>query len=121
MNSYLKRGALIAALSVLALTTTACSSGEANAKPKEAAAEQAPARDTKEGAGKTPGLTAEELAAHRTLAACMTQNGVAVKEPKVGEPFDSSGMNAAFADDRTAFDKVLANCPDYKRLVVGVG
>jgi hypothetical protein len=67
-------------------------------------------------------VTAAELPDLKRLAACMTQQGLATPEPVVGKPFDTKAMDAAFGGpDQAKFEKVLANCPDYKKLVVGVG
>ncbi len=128
MNTLLKRGAMIAAFSVLALTA-ACDAKEdtASTAPKKDAPPAAEVAGTDQKAsGKDGGpakvVTAAELPDLKKLAACMNQQGVATAEPAVGKPFDTKAMDAAFGGaDQAKFEKVLANCPDYKKLVVGVG
>ncbi len=128
MNTLLKRGAVIAAFSVLALTA-ACDAKEdtASTAPKKDAAPAAEGAGTDQKASRKDGapakvVTAAELPDLKKLAACMNQQGVATAEPAVGKPFDTAAMDAAFGGpDQAKFEKVLANCPDYKKLVVGVG
>jgi hypothetical protein len=129
MRKLLRRGALIVALPLLAMTA-ACGSTEraASAPAGDNAGKKASSTtpDTKvpgTSGSPAPGLTAQELPAYQKLAKCIREQGLDVPEPKAGEPFDPSAVSGAFADPQNGgkFDKVLANCPDYKKLVVGVG
>jgi hypothetical protein len=117
----MKRIALLAAIPALALlaacgpTETKAADG-APADRKAAAGRVADGRDS----GSAPGVTEQELAAVQQVAACLRGQGVKVDDPKVGVPFDTSGMDTAFSDNRDLFSKALVACPDYKSVVIGV-
>ena len=112
MNTLLKRGAVIAAFSVLALTA-ACDAKEdtASTAPKRDAAPAAEGAGTDQKASRKDGapakvVTAAELPDLKKLAACMNQQGVATAEPAVGKPFDTAAMDAAFGGpDQAKFER----------------
>ena len=73
----------------------------------------------KAGGGRAP--STEDIAAYQKVATCLRGQGLQVPEPKVGVPFDSSAVDNLFGTDKEKFGAVLTACPDYKKVVVGVG
>jgi len=65
--------------------------------------------------------TAAKLPAYQKIADCLRKPGVQVTDPTVGQPWDDTVMNNLFSTDRATWDKALSACPDYKKVVIGVG
>jgi hypothetical protein len=116
-NTMRRRLAILGAVAGLLALTTACASA-----PARRAGPTGPTGGTASHA-RTQGrvVTADTLDAYRKVADCLRQQGVKVVDPKAGQPWDDTPMSTLFGTDRAKWDTALSACPDYKRVVVGVG
>jgi hypothetical protein len=121
MRNAIKRGALIAAIPVLAFTGACSATDSAASTPKKAPAKNAaPAPSTPQSPGAAnPGLTAAELPAYQGVVECVRKHGVNLPDPKVGQPFDTAAMDAIAMTPK--WSKILSECPEWTKVVVGVG
>lgn len=119
MTNTLQRGASAAVIG-LAVLAGACSANQSSTTtPPTTSTSTSTSEDRKASGGQAP--TSENLPEFKKLADCMREQDVDAPEPAVGTPYDTSSMDELFSNDRAKWDKALTACPDYKRLVIGVG
>lgn len=128
MTNIVQRGVLIAAMGLTVLTGACSAKQDTQAAsaptPTTTAADSKTSSDTKPADNKAANgqaPTAENLAGFQKLISCMRDQGVDAADPVVGTPYDTSTMDNLFSTERAKWNIVLTACPDYKKLVVGVG
>jgi hypothetical protein len=130
MRDIIRRSALIAVVPVLSLTA-ACSPGASGA---DLAADAETAASAAAGAGRgkpnaapasrkqdvgPTNVDEKSLPGYQAVADCLQRHGVAVPDPQVGVPFDTSAVDRAWGTPKV--EKALAGCPGYAQVIVGMG
>jgi hypothetical protein len=132
MPNTMKHAVLIVMITVLPLAA-ACSgkqhtptsvgpqtpSGSATSGPAPASKGSTPVGTVPSKSGEVPALTQAELPAYQKVAACVREHGINQPDPQVGKQFDTSAMDAIAMTPQ--WNKILTDCPDWTKVVVGVG
>lgn len=113
MTKLTNCGALVAALPALVLTA-ACAGTDATKVSSENPPAASSSASASSGGGVT--VTPQNLAAYKKAVECVQAQGVALPEPKVGEPFSLAEMNKIAMTPQ--WNKVLEACPDYTKVII---